>query len=71
MSTRTAGFSAGRFASAAEVTDLLASLPEQPLHAAVIAAGDRELQGTWGPAQPYTAADAFEVVEKLNQLLKT
>ncbi|AGP30664.1 phenylalanine--tRNA ligase subunit beta [Corynebacterium terpenotabidum] len=48
--------------SAAEVTDLLASLPEQPLHAAVIAAGDRELQGTWGPAQPYTAADAFEVV---------
>ncbi|MGO2514961.1 MAG: phenylalanine--tRNA ligase subunit beta, partial [Corynebacterium variabile] len=45
-----------------EVAELLASLPDQPLHVAVIAAGDRELQGTWGPAQPYTAADAFEAV---------
>ncbi|WP_297009472.1 phenylalanine--tRNA ligase subunit beta [uncultured Corynebacterium sp.] len=48
--------------SDAEVAELLASLPDQPLHVAVIAAGDRELQGTWGPAQPYTAADAFEAV---------
>jgi phenylalanyl-tRNA synthetase beta chain len=46
--------------SAEEIAALKASLPEQPLHVAVIAAGDRELQGTWGPAQPYTAADAFE-----------
>jgi phenylalanyl-tRNA synthetase beta chain len=45
-----------------EVTELLASLPDQPLHVAVIAAGDRELQGTRGPARPYTAADAFEAV---------
>lgn len=43
-----------------EIAALRNSLPEQPLHVAVIAAGDRELQGTWGPAQPYTAADAVE-----------
>lgn len=43
-----------------EIRELLESLPEQPLHVAMIAAGNRQLQGTWGDAQPFTAADALE-----------
>lgn len=51
--------------SDAEIAALGASLPDQPLLVAVIAAGDRELQGTWGPARPYTAADAFDAVRTI------
>lgn len=43
-----------------EVAELLDSLPEQPLSVAVIAAGDRVLQGTWGDAEAFEAADVVE-----------
>lgn len=52
-------------ASDDDIRALLASLPDQPLHVAVVAAGSRELQGTWGPSQPYIAADAFEAVQTI------
>ena len=48
-----------------EVAELLASLPEQPLHAAVIAAGNRTLQGTWGDAVAFEAADVFEAAQTI------
>ncbi|WP_130839132.1 phenylalanine--tRNA ligase subunit beta [Corynebacterium neomassiliense] len=50
-----------------EIAALAASLPRQPLHVSVIAAGARELQGTWGPARPYTAADAFEAARVIGR----
>ena len=43
-----------------ELTELLNSLPHQPLHVAVVAAGNRQLQGTWGQAVPFEAMDAIE-----------
>ncbi|MDN6258589.1 MAG: phenylalanine--tRNA ligase subunit beta, partial [Corynebacterium sp.] len=43
-----------------EAATLLASLPYQPLNVAVIAAGDRVLQGTWGAAEPFEASDVLE-----------
>ncbi|MGO3362249.1 MAG: phenylalanine--tRNA ligase subunit beta [Corynebacterium sp.] len=46
-----------------EIRELLDSLPEQPLHAAVIAAGNRTLQGTWGDAVAFEAADVFEAAQ--------
>ena len=48
-----------------ELAELLASLPEQPLHAAVIAAGNRTLQGTWGDAVAFEAADVFEAAQTI------
>ncbi len=44
----------------AAIQELLDSLPAQPLHVAMVATGNRELQGTWGPAVPFAAVDAFE-----------
>lgn len=46
--------------SDAELQELLGSLPQQPLHVSMIAAGHRELQGTWGEAVAFDAADAIE-----------
>ena len=46
-----------------EVADLLATLPEQPLSVSVIAAGNRVLQGTWGDAVPFEAADVFDAAQ--------
>ncbi|QNH95933.1 phenylalanine--tRNA ligase subunit beta [Corynebacterium anserum] len=43
-----------------ELKELLASLPQQPLHVSVIATGNRQLQGIWGEAQAFTARDAIE-----------
>lgn len=43
-----------------EIEELRASLPEQPLHVSVIATGNRQLQGTWGEAVAFEAADAIE-----------
>jgi phenylalanyl-tRNA synthetase beta chain len=38
--------------TAAEVATLEAALPDQPLRAAAVAAGDRQLPGWWGPGRP-------------------
>ena len=43
-----------------EVEELIASLPEQHLHAATVAAGNTELAGPWGSGRAYSWADAIE-----------
>lgn len=43
-----------------ELAELLASLPAQPLHVAMIATGQRQLQGVWGPAISFETRDAIE-----------
>ena len=44
----------------AEVATLDAALPDQPLHLAVVLAGDREPGGWWGKGRPAGFADAIE-----------
>lgn len=46
--------------SEAEVTELIESLPYQPLHVATVGAGNWELAGPWGEGRAYTYADAIE-----------
>ncbi len=46
----------------AEIADLDASLPHQPVHVAAVLAGLREPRGPWGPGRSVEAADAFEAV---------
>nr|VDG63734.1 phenylalanyl-tRNA ligase subunit beta [Streptococcus thermophilus] len=40
--------------------ELIDSLPEQHLHAATVAIGNKELEGPWGKGRTYTWADAVE-----------
>ena len=42
------------------VTELLDSLPEQPLHVATVATGNIEHEGPWGAGRAYSYADAIE-----------
>ena len=42
----------------AEVAALHAALPQQPVHTAVVLAGNREQTGWWGPGEPASWADA-------------
>jgi phenylalanyl-tRNA synthetase beta chain len=44
----------------AEQVELQAALPDQPLHLAVVLAGDREQSGWWGPGRAATFEDAIE-----------
>ncbi|GDY30979.1 phenylalanine--tRNA ligase subunit beta [Gandjariella thermophila] len=46
--------------SDAEVATLLAALPQQPLHVAVVLAGHRERPGWWGPGREANWADAVQ-----------
>lgn len=46
--------------SDAEVADLQATLPTQPLHVATLASGNLEFAGPWGSGRTYTYADAIE-----------
>jgi phenylalanyl-tRNA synthetase beta chain len=46
--------------SAAEVAELDAALPDQPLHAGVVLAGNAEPAGWWGPGRPAGWQDAIE-----------
>ena len=50
---------------------LLAAVPDQPMHAAVVLAGDREQAGWWGRGRAATWADALEAVRRLAQSLGT
>ncbi|AZA11340.1 phenylalanine--tRNA ligase subunit beta [Corynebacterium gerontici] len=43
-----------------EVQDLLASLPDQPLHVATVATGEHLHSGPWGKGRAYSYADAIE-----------
>ncbi|WKD59369.1 phenylalanine--tRNA ligase subunit beta [Corynebacterium caspium] len=42
------------------LSQLLNSLPEQPLHVATVGTGNIEYQGPWGEGRSYTFADAIE-----------
>jgi phenylalanyl-tRNA synthetase beta chain len=46
--------------SDAEVATLLAALPQQPVHVAVVLAGHRERRGWWGEGREATWADAVQ-----------
>jgi phenylalanyl-tRNA synthetase beta chain len=48
--------------SEGEIADLDKALPQQPLHLALVASGDREQPGWWGPGRPATWADALDAV---------
>jgi len=46
--------------SDAEITELVESLPYQPLHVSTVATGQIEYEGPWGEGRDYTWADAIE-----------
>lgn len=48
--------------SEGEIDDLDKALPHQPLHLGLVAAGEREQQGWWGPGRPTVWADAVDAV---------
>ena len=48
----------------AEVASLLAALPHQPLHVAVVLAGHRELAGWWGKGRIADWSDAVEAARR-------
>jgi phenylalanyl-tRNA synthetase beta chain len=49
--------------SDAEIASLHAALPQQPVHAAVVLAGNRERAGWWGPGQQASWADAVRAAQ--------
>lgn len=48
-----------------ELEKLLAAIPRQPLHLAVVLAGERTRGGWWGAAETASWADAIDVVRRL------
>ncbi len=52
-----------------EWEELQAAVPDQPLHAAVVLAGEREASGWWGKGRPASWADALEAVRRLARSL--
>jgi phenylalanyl-tRNA synthetase beta chain len=48
-----------------EVATLEAALPDQPLHLAVVLAGDRELSGWWGDGRSAVFQDAIEAARQV------
>jgi phenylalanyl-tRNA synthetase beta chain len=55
--------------TAEEWQALQAAVPHQPLHVAVVLAGERELSGWWGKGRPATWADAVESVRRLARVV--
>ena len=53
--------------SEAELDELAQTLPEQPLYVAMVAAGQRALQGPWGGAENFEAQDAFEAARLIGR----
>jgi phenylalanyl-tRNA synthetase beta chain len=49
----------------AELDALLAALPRQPLHLAVVLAGERERSGWWGKGRDAAWSDAIDAVRRL------
>ncbi len=56
---------------AATLSTLNASLPNQPLHLAVVLAGAVERGGWWGPGRPAGWADAVELVRRVGETAGT
>ncbi len=52
-----------------ELRRLLAAVPHQPLHLAVVLSGEREAGGWWGSGRDAVWADAVELVRRLGSLL--
>ncbi|WP_228000701.1 phenylalanine--tRNA ligase subunit beta [Nocardia australiensis] len=48
-----------------EITELLDSLPAQPVHVAAVLTGRREARGPWGQGRQAEAADAFALVDAI------
>ena len=48
---------------------LQTAIPQQPLHVAVVLAGDREASGWWGKGRAASWADAVETVRRLARVL--
>ncbi|MCW2791597.1 MAG: phenylalanyl-tRNA synthetase beta subunit [Nocardioides sp.] len=48
-----------------ELAKLFEAIPDQPLHLAVVLAGERERSGWWGAGRPASWADAIDVVRRL------
>ncbi len=46
--------------SDADITELVDSLPQQPLHVVTVGTGETDYSGPWGEGRPYTYADAIE-----------
>jgi phenylalanyl-tRNA synthetase beta chain len=44
----------------AEIAQIEAALPAQPVHVGVVLAGDREARGWWGPGRPADWSDAVQ-----------
>jgi len=55
----------------AELDAVVGVLPAQPLHIAVVLAGEWTPRGWWGPGRDASWADAIEVVRMLAKLLRT
>lgn len=53
----------------AELEQLLAAIPEQPLHLAVVLAGERERAGWWGPGRDADWSDAVGLARRLAEEL--
>jgi phenylalanyl-tRNA synthetase beta chain len=51
--------------SDADLSELLAAVPEQPRHVAAVIAGHWERPGWWGPGRPADWADAVEVARRI------
>jgi phenylalanyl-tRNA synthetase beta chain len=49
----------------AELAELAAALPDQPLHIGAVLAGDRDLPGWWGDGRPAGWADAIEAAREI------
>jgi phenylalanyl-tRNA synthetase beta chain len=53
--------------SVAELASLEAALPDQPLRVAAVLAGERELDGWWGPGRPASWTDAIEAARAVGR----
>jgi phenylalanyl-tRNA synthetase beta chain len=60
----------GRAPTAEEITSLEAALPDQPLHAAAVLSGDREVAGRWGQGRRASWADAVEAAREVGRICR-
>jgi phenylalanyl-tRNA synthetase beta chain len=56
--------------SVAELASLEAALPDQPLRMAAVLAGEREIDGWWGPGRAATWADAIEAARAVGRICR-
>ena len=54
----------------AELALLEAALPDQPLRVAAVLAGEREIDGWWGPGRTSTWADAIEAARAVGRICR-